>query len=125
MRPLSYPHQEVFASARLDGEAHRFTLVAVIGGKGLAPTPGELSVSYGPPGDVPRLLGGLEALLLTSEEWERYADEPEARHRREDKRRRREASAPVAAAWDEYHRRVREWMERTPATAPPRVAATG
>jgi len=49
LRPLSHPHQEEIGTVPQDGKPHRFTLVAVIGGKGLAVSPGELSVSVRTP----------------------------------------------------------------------------
>ena len=56
----------------LPGE-HTFTLTAVIGGKGLAPFPNELSLSYAPAGQVDRVLGGPDAPLLLDADWERYS----------------------------------------------------
>ncbi len=121
MRPLPAPHQEVVVPVRLDGAAHRFTLVAVIGGKGLTPTPGELSVSYGKAGEMPRLLGGEDAPLLTDEGWEAYAEQAQARHLAQDTVRRRTQSAPVIAAWDARHARVREWLRTRPAAKIPAI----
>lgn len=123
MRLLPVPHQEVLIPVTLDGAAHRFTLVAVIGGKGLTPTPGELSVSYRKPGAVPRLLGGDEAPLLTDDGWEAYAARAEARHRSQDTLRRRALSAPVAAAWAERHNKIRGWLSTQPAPKLPVLPA--
>src|SRR5262249_3010225 len=123
MRPLPAPHQEAVIPLSLDGRPHRFTLLAVIGGKGLAPTPGELSVSAGLPGEVPRLLGGADAPPLTDDGWEAYVAAGEARHRAADRARRLAVGAPVAAAWEARHRRIREWALRQPAPAIPRVSS--
>src|SRR6266705_6401389 len=45
LRPAPYPHQDVIAKLRLESGKHSFTLIAIVGGKGLSPTPGELAVS--------------------------------------------------------------------------------
>ena len=65
VRPAPPPHQDELVMIELDGGEHTFMLTAVIGGKGLAPFPGELSVSYARPGEVDRVLGGDDAPLLT------------------------------------------------------------
>ncbi len=111
LRPLSHPHQEQIATVPQDGQPHRFTLVAVIGGKGLAVSPGELSVSVGTAGAIPRLLGPDTAPALTDEGWKAFAAAAETRHRAADVERRRAASVEVAAAWNERHRKVRNWVE--------------
>lgn len=124
LRPAPYPHQEEIVTVKLDGNSHRFTLVALIGGKGLSPSPGELSVSFGRAGEVPRLLGGPNAPLVTDEGWEAYATAQKQRHATDDVARRCAISAEVAQAWDEYHRKVRQWVNQSPAPAPPKVAST-
>jgi len=121
VRPAPYSHQETIATIHLDGEKHEFTLAALIGGKGLAPSPGELSVSFGRAGEVPQLLGAGTPVLLTDESWDAYAAEQVERRRAEDITRRRAASANVTKQWDEYHRRVREQMKPWHAPEPPKV----
>lgn len=37
VRPAPYPHQDAVATVSLEAGIHQFTLVAIIGGKGLAP----------------------------------------------------------------------------------------
>ena len=80
LRPASYPHQDVTLEFVSAGEKHTFTLVAVIGGKGLYPTPGELAVSFATAGNIERLLGPDGAPQLTDEGWEKYVAAAESRH---------------------------------------------
>lgn len=123
LRPAPYPHQEELASVHLDGKEHRFSLIALIGGKGLVPSPGELSVSVGKNGEVPRLLGAEDAPLLTDEGWETYAREQAVKHRRDDALRRRAMSDQVRAQWDEYHQSVREWLNEKPSPSPQKISS--
>jgi hypothetical protein len=123
VRPALYPHQELIATVHLDGKEHRFDLTAVIGGRGLVPSPGELSVSVGRSGEIPRLLGESGSPLLTNEAWESHAEKQNERQRQEDVLRRRALSAEVAAKWEEYHQKVREWMDRQSAPDVPKVSA--
>jgi hypothetical protein len=118
-RPPQPPHQDVFAAVQLDGGEHTFTLTAVIGGKGLAPFPGELSLSYAPPGQVDRVLGGPNAPLLVDGDWERYAEVARARHLREDIERRRASDEAVEAAWGARHEKIRAWLATRPAPVVP------
>ncbi len=123
VRAAPYPHQDVVVKQRLDGGIHRFTMVAVIGGKGLMPTPGELSVSYGKPGQVENLLGPNGSPRLLDDEWDSYVAQAQKRHGDDDMRRRRALSADVIAAWNRRHEIVRQWLAQTPAVAVP--ALTG
>jgi len=81
LRPAPYPHQDVVATLELAEGKHQFTLVAVIGGKGLFPSPGELAVSFGLQGKIERLLGPDGAPELTDREWEAYVTTHVSRHR--------------------------------------------
>jgi hypothetical protein len=123
IRPLHAPHQELTVPVKLDGAPHQFTLVAVIGGKGLVPDPGELSVSFGKQGSTPRLLGLGETPLLTDAHWEAYVKLAQARHRTQDMVRRRALGQPVAAAWSERHGKIRDWLRKQPVIAVPTVPA--
>jgi hypothetical protein len=125
VRPLPYPHQETLATIHLDGKDHSFTLIALIGGKGLVPSPGELSVSISREGEVPRLLGCDSPVLLTDEGWESFASEQLERHRSGDVARRRAGSAKVIAQWEDYHRQVRDSMSKSEALRPPNVKSRG
>ena len=119
LRPAFYPHQDAIAKVTLDGHSHQFVLLAVIGGKGLYPTPGELSVSYAHPGEVPRLLGGPDAPLLTDAGWEAYVAQEAVRHQTDDTTHRHLAGAGTAREWEERHRQVREWLAKQPALPSP------
>src|SRR5207237_7673704 len=99
LRPAPYPHQDVTARLNLQSGKHSFTLIAIIGGKGLSPTPGELAVSFGGPGELERLLGPDGAPHLTDPEWEAYVAATNARHDTADVARRRAASEGVVVAW--------------------------
>ena len=119
LRPAPPAHQEELITVDLDAGEHTFALVAVVGGKGLAPFPGDLSVSYARPGEVDRLLGGIDAPLLTDRDWEQYASRARTRHSADDIERRRAIDSEVETAWRERHAKVREWAEARPAPAAP------
>jgi hypothetical protein len=108
LRPAAYPHQDATTTFTSPGGKHTFTLVAIIGGKGLYPTPGELAVSVGKDAEIERLLGPEGAPCLTDDEWERYAADATARHANADAYRRREVSQDAAAAWNQRHEKVRQ-----------------
>ena len=112
-------HQDVLGTLSLEAGAHHFRLVAVIGGKGLAPFPGELSVSMARPGEIDRVIGGAEAPLLTDADWEQFASASALRHRRDDIARRRASDDAVEAAWAERHRTIREWLRSRPGPSIP------
>ncbi len=107
-------HQDAVRSVSLESGEHHFRLVAVIGGKGLAPFPGELSVSMARPGEMDRVIGGADAPLLTDADWQQYAESSKRRHHREDIERRRTSDDDVEAAWRLRHRKVRDWMASRP-----------
>lgn len=123
IRPLSYPHQDATAEFISTGAKYTFTLVAVIGGKGLYPTPGELAVSFAAPGDVEKLLGEDTAPQLTDAGWEAYTAASLTRHSASEIYRRRTASQSVAAQWEKRHNSVREYLLTRP--APPMAAQAG
>ncbi len=112
-------HQDALATISLDAGEHRFRLVAVVGGEGLAPFPGELSVSMARAGEIARVIGGPDAPLLTDPDWFAYAASSTLRHRREDIKRRRASDGAVEAEWAERHRNVRAWIDARPGPAPP------
>ncbi len=122
LRPAAYPHQDSLAPITFDGKPHRFELIAVIGGKGLMPTPGELAVSHAAAGEIDRLLGPDDAPLLTDAGWESYAIEAAKRHYAADVERRRAASRDTAAAWNARHEEVRQWLKSQPRPQVPSVA---
>ncbi|MDA1274339.1 MAG: DUF1553 domain-containing protein [Verrucomicrobia bacterium] len=122
VRPVPYPHQEELATLVLDDRSHRFEMIAIIGGKGLVPTPGELSVSFNRKGELPKLLGSPDAPLLTDAGWTDYAADQTERHRSADNARRQTASAEVRRQWSEYHKGIREELKSRPGPALPSVS---
>jgi hypothetical protein len=112
LRPAPYPHQDAIAKLQLDNGKHSFVLIALIGGKGLSPSPGELAVSTAVDGELERLLGPDDAPHLTDAEWEAYVASLNARHRAADMARRRAASGGVVAAWKERHAAIREALRK-------------
>ncbi|MST00651.1 MAG: DUF1549 domain-containing protein, partial [Pedosphaera sp.] len=118
-----YSHQETTVTVKLDGSPRTVTLVALIGGKGLVPTPGELSVAIGKLGELPQLLGAPDAPLLNDEAWENFASTQSERHALADTHRRREASTAVTAAWQRYHAQVREHTRGLPPIPLPALVA--
>ena len=115
-------HQDVVGTVYLDAGEHRFRLIAVVGGTGLAPFPGELSVSMARPGEIDRVIGGADAPLLTDADWQEFAASSALRHYRDDVARRRASDDAVEEAWAERHRRIRAWMQSRPG---PRVPKGG
>jgi len=120
VRPAPPPHRDALETIRLEAGEHVFALIAVIGGKGLAPFPGELSVSYARPGEVDRVLGGENAPLLTDADWERYVAQSRERHLLADIARRRASDDALETAWEKRHQEVREWESKRAAIEPPR-----
>lgn len=118
LRPASYPHQDATLSLDSKGEEYTFTLIAVIGGKGLYPTPGELAVSFGSSGKIERLLGADDTPEFTDAGWEGYAAAAEARHASADVYRRRQASQAIVAEWNRRHEAVRRYLSTQPAVKP-------
>src|ERR1700682_4953301 len=93
VRPAPYPHQDVVVKLPLDSGNHTYTLIAIIGGKGLTPSPGELAVSSGVPGgEIERLLGPDGSPHLVDAEWEAYVSNLNARLQTADLARRHTAS---------------------------------
>jgi hypothetical protein len=121
-RPPTHPHQDAFVNFSGDGKVHKFELVAIIGGKGLMPTPGELAVSFGPAGKIEMLLGPDGSPLLTDAEWESHIARQEARHRLGDRERRLEASREIMAKWRARHVEVREYYKDRVVAIPPATA---
>ncbi|MEZ5355694.1 MAG: DUF1553 domain-containing protein [Bryobacteraceae bacterium] len=118
-RPVQHPHQDKFFDFAADGKPHRFELTAIIGGKGLMPTPGELAVAIGRPGQMQRLLGNQSAPTLTDAGWTAYANEQRRRHQAWDRERRLAASREVREKWEARHAEVRRIVAAMPAPAVP------
>ena len=110
-RPAPHPHQDASVNFNGDGKAHKFELVAIVGGKGLMPTPGELAVSFGPVGKLEMLLGPDGSPLLTDAAWEEHVARQRERHRLGDRERRLEASREIMAKWTARHAEVRDYYK--------------
>src|SRR5260370_175968 len=117
------PHTDVVVKLKLERGKHSFTLIAIVGGKGLSPTPGELAVSFGAPGELERLLGPDGSPHLTDAEWEAYVAGVNATHEAADVARRRSASEPTVAAWRQRHGEIRPSLADQAAPDVPKVSA--
>ncbi|MDX1981818.1 MAG: DUF1549 and DUF1553 domain-containing protein [Bryobacteraceae bacterium] len=117
LRPAAYPHQDALINVTLDGAEHDFAVIAVIGGKGLYPSPGELAVSYSSEGGLDRLLGPADAPLLTDAAWEDYVAASDRRHGAADVARRRQVSEETVAEWKRRHEKVRAYLKTRAAPA--------
>jgi hypothetical protein len=115
LRPAAYPHQDSLARVTLPAGEHSFELIAVVGGKGLYPSTGELAVGVSRNGEVDHLLGPDGTPQLTDAAWEEYAAASHARHYESDTARRRAVSEEVKAAWATRHKEIRERMGPLPA----------
>ena len=125
VRPAPYPHQDAIVKLPLDSGNHTYTLIAIIGGKGLTPSPGELAVSSGVPGgEIERLLGPDGSPHLVDAEWEAYVANLNARLQAADVARRRAASEGIVAAWRQRHAEIRETWKNRPAPEAPTVSAS-
>jgi hypothetical protein len=121
-RPPQHPHQDVFFEIEGDGQVHRFELTAVIGGKGLMPSPGELAIAIGRPGAIQHLLGDPDA-FLTDDSWTAYAERQRLRHEADNRTRRLAASQGIRGQWEARHAAVRQALAAKPAPAVPQSPA--
>jgi hypothetical protein len=125
VRPAPYPHQDAIVKLPIDNANHTYTLIAIIGGKGLTPSPGELAVSSGVPGgEIERLLGPDGSPHLVDAEWETYVANLNARLQAADVARRHTASEGIVAAWQQRHAEIREAWKNRPAAKAPTVSAS-
>jgi hypothetical protein len=114
LRPVVYPHQDAVVGLDFTSGEHSFELIAVVGGKGLYPSTGELAVGISRNGEVDHLLGPDGSPLLTDAAWEAYVASSFARHYESDTARRRAVSREVTAAWSERHKALRAKMGPLP-----------
>ena len=136
-------HQETWFTVKGTGKEQLFVLEGVIGGKGLRPEVGELTVSYGartptsasvstkssPAADVgvraPEqfvLLAPAARIAHDDLTWENYAAQQLARLATTDSQRRRDANAAENQYWTQRHEAVRKFLATKP--APPVHAAS-
>ncbi|MGH7126946.1 MAG: DUF1549 domain-containing protein, partial [Planctomycetaceae bacterium] len=128
LRPLAPGDQQRLVRLRSDGEKHKVALEAFVGGKGLRPEIGELSVSISSaefgvrnaeskpttaaddsalraPHSASRfmVLSPTGPFLLTDAGWQEFLVESEARYDRLNAERRRTAGAAEAEYWQRRH----------------------
>jgi len=115
LRPVVYPHQDVVVNLDFAAGEHSFELIAVVGGKGLYPSTGELTVGVSRGGAVDHILGPDGSPMLTDAGWESYVAASYARHFASDRARRRAVSQEVTAAWADRHKALRAKMGALPA----------
>ena len=110
IRYLRPGHFESLTNYLADGDAHVFTLEALIGAKGRRPELGELSVSVASGENPFRLLSPKRNVPLTEEGWDKYETERRAFWTAQDVKRRQLAAADEVKYWDGRHEQARQWI---------------
>ena len=113
-KPLRPGDVEAVVDWTSDGAPHRLELQATVGGKGLRPETGELSVSLAAPGEPPVLVGADDRFELTEAGWRRFTSIEKARIAQLDTDRRREAARNDSPFWDRRHALARQVAEQAP-----------
>ncbi len=123
--PLLPPgHKESLATIEGDGQPHVITLETFVGGKGLRPEIGELSVSLGTAGGEFRLLTpGKPAAELTDRSWRNFMAEQRERVAAMDTARRRNAGEE--AYWKKRHALAREMAKPAPGESIDKLVSAG
>ena len=124
LRAAPAPHQEIEIQFHSDGTPIDFELVAIIGGKGLVPSPAELSVTAARANELPSLLSSQIDVPLTDEAWYHYRANRLAAHAIADDQRRHQQSTQVREAWVRYHEAVRQWAAEVLPPLPIPVSAS-
>ncbi len=126
-------HNEKWLTVTSKGGEQLFVLEAIIGGKGLRPEVGELTVSVELPAQLAsvgksttvklfHLLAPTERILHTDEAWTTFADAQEARLTAADAKRRNETGAAENQYWARRHEQVRQLLAAKPGPQPPQVS---
>ncbi len=131
-------HQEGWFTVKSTGKEQLFVLDAIIGGKGLRPEVGELTVSLEltdkPAATAVATAGtGARFLLLAPVArfphddltWESYSAQQLSRLATTDAQRRRDANAAENQYWAQRHEAVRKFLATKPAPAVPTASTTG
>jgi hypothetical protein len=139
-------HQEGWFTVKSTGKEQLFVLDAIIGGKGLRPEVGELTVSYAagaPVSDPARAktiaknagseTGAPQFILLAPTariphddlSWESFSAQQLSRLATTDAQRRRDANAAENQYWAQRHEAVRKFLASKPAPAVPTVSTAG
>ena len=126
-------HQESWATVKSTGKVQLFVLEAIIGGKGLRPEVGELTVSLEQPAQLASLGKGAAGksfqLLAPAARvahddlaWESYSAQQLARLASADAQRRREANAAETKFWADRHAAVQKLLAAKPGPGIPPIA---
>ena len=126
-------HKEEWFTVKSTGKEQHFVLEAIIGGKGLRPEVGELTVSVelpaqlasvgkGAAGNAFQLLAPTARVTHDDLAWESYSAQQLSRLATADAQRRRDANANENKYWAQRHEAVRKFLTTKP--APPIPAPT-
>lgn len=115
LRYLRAGHNDAFITVSGDGKPHVYVLEAIIGGKGLRPETGELSVSVVLDGGLFRLLAPKPTVALTDEGWESFIVGQQQRLAALDAKHRRKAGAAEEKYWAMRHESARRLAAPAPA----------
>jgi hypothetical protein len=124
---LRYPrmgHVEAWVNFDSDGKEHVFVLEAFIGGKGLRPEVGELTVSVARNGELFHLLAPKEKVLHTDESWTAYINGRLDRLAKLDAQHRKEAAGEEEKYWVKRHQLARRIAATLPTITVPQASAT-
>ncbi|MFM8470930.1 MAG: DUF1549 domain-containing protein [Limisphaerales bacterium] len=129
-------HTETWFTVKSTGKEQLFVLDAIIGGKGLRPEVGELTVSLelpaqlasagkGAAGNAFHLLAPVARIPHDDLTWESYSAQQLSRLATTDAQRRRDANAAENQYWAQRHEAVRKFLANKPAPAVPPASTTG
>ena len=116
-------HHERWITVQSKGGEHLFVIEGIIGGKGLKPDIGELTVSLARKSELLHLLAPKEKIPHTDEAWTAFTDTQLARLATADTKRRNETAAAENKFWAQRHSLARKTLAAKPAPAVPKVAA--
>ena len=122
IHPLPVGHQEKMVTITLDGQEHDFLLEALVGGEGLRPELGELSVCVARPDETLQLLGFPLNVPFTVAGWTTYSQGSRTRHRRRDQARRERVASAEADYWTRRHDLARQYLKDRAGPQVPAVA---
>ncbi|NBR86263.1 MAG: DUF1553 domain-containing protein [Proteobacteria bacterium] len=129
-------HQETWFTVKSTGKEQLVVLEAIIGGKGLRPEVGELTVSAelpaqlastgkGAAGKSFHLLSPVARIPHDDLAWESYSAQQLSRLATTDAQRRRDANAAENQYWSQRHEAVRKFLAGRPAPASPPASSAG
>ncbi len=130
--PQNYPaglrfprmgHVEAWMNYDSDGREHIWVLEAFIGGKGLRPEVGEISVSAAHHGELFQLVAPKEKIPHTDEGWNAYIQRRLDRLAKLDAQHRKEAGVEEEKYWSKRHALAREIIATLPSIHVPQVSS--